>query len=120
MAPLQSTARFYVYLVAEEPHEGEVGHWTKIGYTKNPPEWRVNANLKRGNPRRLTVPVAFQYPTEYLARRAEQDAHRHFKEVSMGKEWFRIAWQDVAVWFRSMGAVARTEEDIVEDKERDA
>lgn len=48
----------YVYLIAEEPFEGEIlQDWVKIGYSQNPPEWRMNANLKRGNPRYINAPT---------------------------------------------------------------
>ncbi len=67
----------YVYLISEEPHPGEVsGPWTKIGYTKNPPEWRLDANLTRGNSRVLSVLTAFKYPTEADAQAAEHRSRR--------------------------------------------
>ncbi|MDO6517799.1 hypothetical protein [Zobellia uliginosa] len=59
----------YVYLIIEEPFENEEsGPWTKIGYSKNPPEWRMNANLKRGNPRNLIVFEVFVYETQTEAK----------------------------------------------------
>jgi len=36
----------YVYLLEEMPYQpGESGPWTKIGYSANTPEWRIDANL---------------------------------------------------------------------------
>ncbi|MBZ0223286.1 MAG: GIY-YIG nuclease family protein [Dokdonella sp.] len=104
----------YVYLIAEQPHDGDAsGPWTKIGYTRNPPEWRLDANLKRGNSRALVVAAAFEYDTEQQARRAEREAHQKFQEMAVGKEWFRIAWQDVALWLDSIGASRRTTQDFL-------
>lgn len=101
----------YVYLIEEEPIEGDKsGPWTKIGYSKNPPEWRMEANLKRGNPRNINVAAAFQYETEREARDAERNAHRNFNHLKHQKEWFRIAWSEVAQWLESTGAKLRAEE----------
>lgn len=109
----------YVYLISEEPHPGETsGPWTKIGFSNNPPEWRLGANLKRGNSRILSVAAAFKYATEAEALAAERLAHQQFANAGVGKEWFRIAWQDAADWFASVGAIARTAEDIAADKAR--
>lgn len=98
----------FVYLIEEEPYPGETsGPWTKIGYSRNPPEWRMNANLKRGNPRCIRVAVAYEYATEILARSAEYEAHRRFDDVRHQKEWFRVAWEDVARWMEAGGARRR-------------
>lgn len=52
----------YVYLLEELSYQpGESGPWTKIGYSINPPEWRVDANLKRGNPRTLRLSAVFEF-----------------------------------------------------------
>ncbi|WP_166654225.1 GIY-YIG nuclease family protein [Tahibacter aquaticus] len=106
-------------MIAEEPHPGETsGPWTKIGFSNNPPEWRLGANLKRGNSRALSVAAAFKYPTEADALAAERLAQQQFSSTCVGKEWFRVGWQDVARWFGSVGAIARTAEDIAADKLR--
>lgn len=100
----------YVYLITEEPHDGEVcGAWTKIGYSQNPPEWRMDANLKRGNPRNIRVAAAFEFETNREARAAEKLAHMHFGDLKHQKEWFKVAWQDVASWLDNTGARRRTE-----------
>jgi hypothetical protein len=98
----------YVYLLEEEPLKGEVsGPWTKIGYTKNPPEWRLGANLKRGNPRNIFVAAAFEFETEQAALAAEQSAHAAFHLFKHQKEWFRVPWQQVAAWLERSGAQRR-------------
>lgn len=98
----------YVYLLHEEMIPGETtGPWTKIGFTKNPPEWRFDTNLKRGNPRKVIVAEAFEYETAGLARAAEKAAHIAFASVEHQKEWFRISWQEALAWFLSQGAVKR-------------
>ena len=98
----------FVYLIEEEPHPGETsGPWTKIGYSQNPPEWRMDANLKRGNPRKIHVAVAFEYDTSADARAAERSAHQQLGDSQHQKEWFRVAWQDVAAWLDATGARRR-------------
>ena len=63
----------YVYLLEEISHcTGESGPWTKIGYSKNPPEWRLDANLKRGNPRELRLAAVYEFESERAARDAER------------------------------------------------
>lgn len=100
----------YVYLITEQPFDGEnSGPWTKIGYSQNPPEWRMDANLKRGNPRNIKVAAAYEYDTNKAARDAEYGAHQHFSAVAHQKEWFRVAWQDVASWLEGSGAKHRAE-----------
>ncbi|MHB1058597.1 MAG: GIY-YIG nuclease family protein [Rhodanobacter sp.] len=97
-----------MYLITEEPHGGESCLlWTKIGYSQNPPEWRMNANLKRGNPRNIRVAAAFEFESNQEARAAERLAHQHFGELKHQKEWFKVAWNDVAAWFESTGAKLR-------------
>lgn len=98
----------YVYLIEEEAHPGETsGPWTKIGYSQNPPEWRMDANLKRGNPRNIRVAIAFEYETGDAARAAEKSAHDHFDHLKHQKEWFRVSWSDVAAWMDGSGAKRR-------------
>ena len=98
----------YVYLIAEVPHAGETcGPWTKIGFSQNPPEWRMNANLKRGNPRDIVVAAAFEFESNQEARAAEKKAHLHFQKFKHQKEWFSVEWKTVAEWFQSSGAVLR-------------
>ena len=98
----------FVYLIEEKSYPGETtGPWTKIGYSKNPPEWRLEANLKRGNPRDLRVAVAFQYRTERQAQAAEKAAHEAFAKHAHQKEWFHVRWKTVARWFERHGAKAR-------------
>ncbi|WP_347261155.1 GIY-YIG nuclease family protein [Rudaea sp.] len=100
----------FVYLIEEEPLPGESsGPWTKIGYSQNPPEWRMHANLKRGNPRNIKVAAAFAYETNGQARAAERNAHEHFSNAKHQKEWFRISWSEVAAWLESTGAKQRLE-----------
>lgn len=100
----------YVYLITEEPYEGEVCNaWTKIGYSQNPPEWRMNANLKRGNPRNIRVAAAFEFATNQDARDAEKRAHIHFLHLRHQKEWFKVAWHEVASWLDGIGANRRPE-----------
>ena len=64
----------FVYLITEEPFEGETS-----GYSQNPPEWRMDANLKRGNPRNIYVAAAFEFVTNVEARAAEAAAHEYFQ-----------------------------------------
>ncbi len=98
----------YVYLIEEEPYPGDTsGPWTKIGYSQNPPEWRMDANLKRGNPRNIRVAVAFEYETGDAARAAEKGAHEHFGDFKHQKEWFHVAWPVVAAWMDGSGAKRR-------------
>ena len=103
----------YVYLIVEEPFDGEVlKDWVKIGYSQNPPEWRMNANLKRGNPRPIKVAAAFEYETNDDARSAEKAAHKEFKPHLHEKEWFLIHWKKVEQWFISQGAKRRDETNV--------
>jgi T5orf172 domain len=101
----------YVYLIEEEPYPGETsGPWTKIGYSQNPPEWRMDANLKRGNPRNIRVAAAFAYETSQDARAAERSAHEHFGDLKHQKEWFRASWTEVAAWMEGTGAKLRVKD----------
>jgi hypothetical protein len=98
----------YVYLIEEQPHPGEAsGPWTKIGYSQNPPEWRMDANLKRGNPRNIRVATAFEYETNQGARAAELGAHRQFRDNKHQKEWFNVAWTEISDWMIATGAKVR-------------
>lgn len=98
----------FVYVLEEEPIPGEKsGPWVKIGYTKNRPEWRLDANLKRGNPRNIRIAAAYKYETESAAREAERNAHNHFQYCAHQKEWFRIEPAAVKEWFTSNGALER-------------
>lgn len=98
----------YVYLIQEQPFEGEVaGPWTKIGYSQNPPEWRMDANLKRGNPRSIRVAAAFEFETEDTAYSFEKRAHEHFANRAHEREWFRVDWTEVAAWLEANGAKQR-------------
>lgn len=98
----------HVYLIFEEPFKDEnSGPWTKIGYSKNPPEWRMNANLKRGNPRVLIVFEVFVYGTQIEARKWEKAAHKHFQDFHIEKEWFNLGPKEIADWFVSNGATKR-------------
>lgn len=101
----------YVYLIEEVPFEaGKSGPWTKIGYSKNPPEWRMEANLTRGNPRNIRVAEAFEYESEQAARSAEREAHEHFKNYHHQKEWFNLSASEITTWFVKGGAKKREEE----------
>ena len=98
----------YVYLIEELSIRGESsGPWTKIGYSQNPPEWRMDANLKRGNPRDIRVAAAFEYSTTGEARTAEQDAHTAFSHCMHQKEWFRVSWEEVSTWLQQHGGKLR-------------
>jgi hypothetical protein len=98
----------FVYLIEEEPHPGESsGPWTKIGYSHNPSEWRMNANLKRGNPRNIRIAAAFVYETDEQARAAERSAHEHFGDANHQKEWLRVSWSEVTSWLEGTGAKRR-------------
>lgn len=98
----------YVYLIEEVPIEGEsTGPWTKIGYSQNPREWRMDANLKRGNPRDIRVAAAFEYLTNGEAWAAEQAAHKAFAHCVRQKEWFRVSWPEVAAWLECRGGRRR-------------
>ncbi len=100
----------YLYLIEEVQIDGEsTGPWTKIGDSQNPPEWRMNGNLKRGNPRDIRVAVAFEYSTNDEAWAAEQSAHKKFAHCAHQKEWFRVSWRDVAAWLESQGGRLRKE-----------
>ena len=98
----------FVYLIEEEPLHGESsGPWTKIGYSQNPPEWRMHANLKRGNPRNIRVAAAFEYETGEQARAAERNAQERFSNAKHQKELFRVSWSEVAAWLESTSAKQR-------------
>jgi hypothetical protein len=98
----------YVYLLQEIPHcPGESGPWTKIGYSKNPPEWRLEANLKRGNPRDLKLARIYEFESVRAAREAERSAHNQFRQVEHQKEWFQLRWQRVANWCSKTGFKVR-------------
>jgi len=89
----------YVYLLEEVPHSGsDSGPWTKIGCSKNPPEWRIGANLKRGNPRNLHLAAVYQFEAERDAFDAEGRAHQHFQQFAHQKEWFQIRASEVSAW----------------------
>lgn len=89
----------YVYLLEEVPHTvSDGGPWTKIGCSRNPPEWRIGANLIRGNPRDLHLAAVYEFETEKAAYDAEGRAHEHFKELLHKKEWFRVKASTVAEW----------------------
>jgi hypothetical protein len=95
----------YVYLLEEIQHQpGESGPRTKIGYSQNPPEWRLNANLKRGNPRTLRIASVFEFDDERAALDAEQATHEQFRGFAHEREWFKVPWQEVATWLRGRGA----------------
>jgi len=98
----------YVSLIEEEPLDAErTGPWTKIGYSANPPEWRMNANLKRGNPRTIRVVAAFEYATADQASAAEKDARRAFAHCCHQKEWSHVSWKEVSAWLQAQGATIR-------------
>jgi len=98
----------YVYLLQEVPFEpNEISRLTKIGCSKNPPEWRVGANLTRGNPRVLCLPAVYEFATETEAYNAESSAHCHFREFALQKEWFRLSWEDIAKWCDAQGWARR-------------
>ena len=100
----------YVYLIIEEPFEGEtLVDWVKIGYSQNPPEWRMDANLSRGNPRTIRVAAAFEYETNDQARNAEKAAHKEFMQHLHQKKWFQIHWKIVKHWFIQNGTKLRNE-----------
>ena len=89
----------FIYLLEEVPHsETETVPWTKIGMSQNEPEWRLNANLKRGNPRYLKFGAVYEFESVAVARAAEKQAHLHFHHVKHQKEWFAVKWQEVAEW----------------------
>jgi hypothetical protein len=99
----------YVYLIEEVPIDGDsTGPWTRIGYSQNPPEWRMDANLKRGNPRDIRIAADFIYQSSHEARAAERSAQQHFSHCAYKREWFRISWNEVAAWLDSQGAIRRT------------
>ena len=98
----------YVYLIEEECHAGEVsGPWTKIGYSQNPPEWRMDANLKRGNPRNIRVAAAFVFETTEEASAVEKRTQAQFADRLHQKEWFRVHWSEIAEWLDQSGAKRR-------------
>ena len=101
----------YVYVLQEVPLANEsTGPWTKIGYSKNPPEWRLDANLKRGNPRDVIVASAFEFESEEEARSAEKAGHGEFRAHSHQKEWFSVEHSVVTKWYIAYGAKLRTAE----------
>lgn len=103
----------YMYLLEEISHcPGESGPWTKIGYSKNPPEWRLGANLKRGNPRELKLAAVYEFESERAARDAETAAHNQFRSSEHQKEWFQIHWQQVADWCSNSGFKIRIDSEI--------
>jgi hypothetical protein len=94
----------YMYLLEEIPYiPGESSIWTKIGYSKNPPEWRLEANLKRGNPRALKLAIVYEFESVPDAREAEKRAHEQFRQFAHQKEWFQLQWQQVADWCSNSG-----------------
>jgi len=97
----------YMYLIEEVPHRRGEGPWTKIGYSGNPPEWRMNANLKRGNPRVLRLARVYEFESVQAARDAERKAQDHFSQYKYEKEWFQLAWKRVAGWCSKSGFKVR-------------
>jgi hypothetical protein len=94
----------YVYLIEERPHQSEKsGQWTKIGYTKNNPAWRMDANLKRGNSRELRVAKAYKFNSVEAARKAEKTAHNQLRQFAHQKEWFQLSWEYIAAWCSDSG-----------------
>lgn len=94
----------YMYLLEEIPHcPDESGPWIKIGYSRNPPEWRLGANLKRGNPRELKLAVVYEFESEQAAREAEKRTHEQFRQFAHQKEWFLLRPQQVADWCSRSG-----------------
>lgn len=96
----------FVYVIVEKNIIGELsGPWLKIGFSKNPPKWRMDANLKRGNPRALEVLAQYKFENEQEARNAERAAHSKFSDCASpnGKEWFSIAPEAVISWFAKCG-----------------
>ncbi len=92
----------FVYLLEEVPHsDAEDVPWTKVGMSRNPPEWRLGANLKRGNPRHLTLGAVYEFETEQDALKAEGLAHERFKQFAHQKEWFSVHWKEIAEWCES-------------------
>lgn len=99
----------FVYLITEEPFDDEqIKNWVKIGYSQNPPEWRMNANLKRGNPRNIFIAAVFEYSSHQEARAAEKAGHAHFRQYLFQKEWFQLDWKCVEKWYVAQGAKPRT------------
>ena len=89
----------FVYVLEEIPYStGDSGPWTKIGCSRNPPEWRIGANLTRGNPRKLRLAAVYEFDTEEAAYKAEASAHNHFRQFLHQKEWFRVTGNQVADW----------------------
>ncbi len=96
----------FVYLITEKPFEGESSNqYVKIGYSKNPPEWRMNANLKRGNPREIFIHSQFTFETMKDALQAETLGHTHFKKAALGKEWFKVNPEIVKEWYLDQGFI---------------
>ena len=94
----------YVYLLEEVPYaSGDSGPWTKIGYSRNPPEWRIGANLTRWNPRNLHLAAVFEFASEDAAYAAEKTAHEHFQGSRHQKEWFKVKAVQVVEWAESVG-----------------
>ena len=94
----------FVYLIEEVPLPGEsIQPWTKIGFTKNPAEWRLNANLKRGNPRELRFGAVYEFITEAEGWAAEAATHRAFADHRGLKEWFALPWQTINEWCLAQG-----------------
>ena len=94
----------YMYLLHEIPHApGESGPWTKIGMPQNPPEWRLGANLKRGNSRELKLAAVYSFESVQQAREAEKRVHIHFQQFKHQREWFQIGWEQVAEWCSQTG-----------------
>ncbi|MBK8164006.1 MAG: GIY-YIG nuclease family protein [Gammaproteobacteria bacterium] len=82
----------------------------KIGYSKKSTRMENGSKPKGENPRNIHVAAAFQYETEREARNAERNTHRNFNHLKHQKEWFRIAWTEVAQWLESTGAKLCAEE----------
>ena len=100
----------YVYLIAEAAEDGSgTSDWTKIGFSQNDPNWRMNANLKRGNPREIAVMAVYEFSDSREARAAEWKAHDEFVEQSHKREWFRVNWEQIDERLRQMGYQPTTE-----------
>lgn len=96
----------FVYLITEDPFEDEhPNQYVKIGYSKSPPEWRMNANLKRGNPRKIRVYSQFKFEKMKDARQAEKAGHIQFKSSVLGKEWFKVNPEIVREWYINQGCI---------------
>jgi hypothetical protein len=56
----------------------------------------------------LRLAAVHEFETEQAAYKAEGYAHEHFQQFAHQKEWFQVAWSQVADWAETSAAWRRS------------